>query len=477
MSFLQGEVSFFAEPAQGWQPAWLNYPVSAENSLWTGRDGRAEIRIGAAAIHLGSQSVLDVTRVDDDRSELLLQRGSMAIRSGQPEPMLVRTGAGTVTIDGVGRFRIDADNEGIETRVTVFDGRADFASGGRRIAVEAGASLVARSAGSDSRNEFAAESDLDQWAEARNRIWVPVQQRIVVDPMLSPGMTGVEDLQSSGVWVDDAEYGRIWSPIVVADWAPYRYGRWAWVAPWGWTWIDDAPWGFAPFHYGRWLFLRNRWCWWPGPRTPHPVYAPALVSWFGDAAWRSRTGFRPDVRWVPLAPHEHYLPWYAHGNDHLHRVNGTDGRTTIVPPRVYANQNNGATTINRLRPATIGTTQSPRTVVPQPERMPSRTLTPNGVEPREPREPRRQNEPRRLNPPNPSAPVTTVAEPRPMPARTVGSAGAIPVIKPPAAPRIENRAPQPVPSRPAGETRPAEPKHGEPRPANTPGENHQVHPQ
>ena len=66
---------------------------------------------------------------------------------------------------------------------------------------------------------------------------------------------------------------------VAAGWAPYRYGRWAWVSPWGWTWIDDARWGFAPFHYGRWAYASNRWCWVPGPRYVHAVYAPALVAW------------------------------------------------------------------------------------------------------------------------------------------------------------------------------------------------------
>jgi len=478
VSFLQGEVNFFADPAQGWRPAWLNYPVGSENSIWTERDGRAEVRIGAAAIHLAAKSVLDIIRIVDERAELLLQRGSMSIRSVQPEPMLVRIGAGAMIIDGVGRFRVDVADDGSEARVTVFDGRADFDSAGRRIGIEAGSTLLVRGAGGDIRNQFAAESDLDQWAEARNRIWVPVQQRISADPALSPGMTGIEDLQSSGVWIDEVEYGRIWSPIVAVDWAPYRYGRWAWVAPWGWTWIDDAPWGFAPFHYGRWLFLRNRWWWWPGPHTRHPVYAPALVSWYGDAAWRSRSGFRSDVRWVPLAPHEHFIPWYAHGDEHLHRVNGADIRTPIVAPRNYANQNNGGTTMNRLRPVPAGTSQLPRTGVPQPERMPSRTFAPSGLNPREPRG---QNDSRRLNPPNPPAQLTPAPEPRPMPARITNSVGPTPEVKPPATPRIENHAPQTNTPRPAGDARPAEPKHGEPRPANppgqAPGENRQIHPQ
>ncbi len=81
-------------------------------------------------------------------------------------------------------------------------------------------------------------------------------------------MSGVEDLDQYGSWSNDPDYGPVWAPtVIVAGWAPYRFGHWAWVDPWGWTWIDDAPWGFAPFHYGRWAFRSNAWVWVPGAHT------------------------------------------------------------------------------------------------------------------------------------------------------------------------------------------------------------------
>src|SRR5262249_39049506 len=95
---------------------------------------------------------------------------------------------------------------------------------------------------------------------------------------VSPEMTGYEDLDRNGSWVTSPDYGPLWTPTtVVAGWAPYRYGHWAWIRPWGWTWVDDAPWGFAPFHYGRWVVVGGRWCWAPGRYVSRPVYAPALV--------------------------------------------------------------------------------------------------------------------------------------------------------------------------------------------------------
>ncbi|MFO1296524.1 MAG: DUF6600 domain-containing protein [Rubrivivax sp.] len=93
------------------------------------------------------------------------------------------------------------------------------------------------------------------------------------------------------------DYGAIWYPsTVTAGWAPYRYGRWAWVRPWGWTWVDEAPWGFAPFHYGRWVHWHGRWCWAPGGYVQRPVYAPALVAWVGGPG----LGF-PSTRAPPSA--------------------------------------------------------------------------------------------------------------------------------------------------------------------------------
>ena len=72
-------------------------------------------------------------------------------------------------------------------------------------------------------------------------------------------MTGYEDLDEYGDWSYVAGYGMCWRPrVVVAGWAPYRFGHWVWVGPWGWTWVEDEPWGFAPFHYGRWAFAGRR---------------------------------------------------------------------------------------------------------------------------------------------------------------------------------------------------------------------------
>src|SRR5262249_18744748 len=119
----------------------------------------------------------------------------------------------------------------------------------------------------------------DQWCSTRdNRA---EQSLRTAETYVPPDMIGAEDLGQYGGWRNKPSYGPVWGPPSVGvDWAPYRYGHWAYVMPWGWTWIDDAPWGFAPFHYGRWVRAGWGWVWVPGQRV-RPVYAPALVAWVG----------------------------------------------------------------------------------------------------------------------------------------------------------------------------------------------------
>jgi hypothetical protein len=145
----------------------------------------------------------------------------------------------------------------------------------------------------------------DRWCSQRDyREEHAVARRYVSDDVI-----GYEDLDDYGGWRQVPEYGTVWFPhVTVVDWAPYRYGHWAWISPWGWTWVDDAPWGFAPFHYGRWVNVRGGWGWVPCPPRVvavayvRPVYAPALVAWVGGphVAVGVGVGGGVNVGWFPL---------------------------------------------------------------------------------------------------------------------------------------------------------------------------------
>jgi hypothetical protein len=150
-------------------------------------------------------------------------------------------------------------------------------------------------------------------------------------------MIGCEDLDWYGNWNETPEYGPVWIPSSLpAGWAPYKFGRWAWVQPWGWTWIDDLPWGFAPFHYGRWALFRGAWVWVPGSILHRPVYAPALVVFVGaDPRGAVRNG---KSEWFPLGPGEAYVPPYQASREYIQKVNLRHVRVgnheTIDAPKV-----------------------------------------------------------------------------------------------------------------------------------------------
>lgn len=106
-----------------------------------------------------------------------------------------------------------------------------------------------------------------------------------------------------------------------------------WIAPWGWTWIGDEPFGFAPFHYGRWAFVGGYWAWVPGPLVVRPVYAPALVAFVGGSGFGVTVGFGEGltgVAWFPLGPRDVWVPGYHCSPRYVQNVNVTNTRVVTV---------------------------------------------------------------------------------------------------------------------------------------------------
>ncbi len=330
IAYLSGQVQFYSETGQGWEPAELNAPVTSRNSLYTGSDGRAEIRFGSAAVSMESNTQLDFQVLDDESFRARVGRGSVSLRVPQSdfnETVEVAAGHARYTLEQAGRYRIDAGESG--SVIAVFSGRAYASLPGNDVSVEAGRSLSA----SVTSYQFgvAMQTSLDLWAAQRDEALRFAQATRYV----SPNMTGYEELDANGRWESDPDYGTVWYPTtyVSAGWAPYRDGRWAYVPPWGWTWIDAAPWGFAPFHYGRWVRIGPSWAWAPGSYIRRPSYAPALVAFVGGVPGATiAVGARPSVSWYPLPPWEPYRPAYRHPGHHLHNIN----RPAVAEPPSHA---------------------------------------------------------------------------------------------------------------------------------------------
>ncbi len=162
-----------------------------------------------------------------------------------------------------------------------------------------------------------------------------------------------QDLSNYGQWIDDPQYGYVWSPEVDGSFRPYyTNGYWA-MTEYGNTWVSQYQWGWACFHYGRWTYDNYYgWLWIPGT-----TWGPAWVSWrYGD-------GF---YGWAALGPNYEYgsdyvcpnnwwvfiPPQYLYSGNYYHYWNGPHGNGHIIANTTFVNNtyvNNGTTYITGPR--------------------------------------------------------------------------------------------------------------------------------
>lgn len=362
-----GTVWVFDQEEGDWTAALRNRPLTSGDRISTARDGRADLRIGSTVLRLASGSELEIERLDDERLAFQLLSGSVALRvrsRESAEETWLRTPEVRLKPLRAGHYRIDRLDDttwaGAWRGELLVDESESFPiASGQRMELW----RTSAQAGVQHRWSALPEDALSTWVASEDR----QEERSAASRHVSPEMTGMEDLDRHGRWDRHPEYGALWVPIgVQSDWAPYRFGQWVWLRPWGWTWVDQQPWGFAPFHYGRWVHWRGHWAWAPGSYVARPVFAPALVGWIGGPSVGisiSIGGGRslPGRSWVPLAPHEHYVPHFHAAPRWVDRVNPEPRERHPRPrplptgPIMYGNQGvpNGVTVISQdvLRPA------------------------------------------------------------------------------------------------------------------------------
>jgi len=341
LSYEVGSVSFQPGGQGDWVQAVMNRPLTTNDNLWADKDSRAEFQIGSTTVRLDSETSVTFLQLDDHTTQLRLSQGSIIFRIrhlDDDDHFEIDTPNSAFEIQRNGEYRVDVNDNGNETDVTVWRGRGEVTGGGDSYVVVAG--QRARFTGTDNLDheisQMPGKDDFDRFAFDRDKR----EDSVESSNYISPEVTGYEDLDEYGRWHYVADYGPVWTPVQVAPgWAPYRFGHWVWIAPWGWTWVEDEPWGFAPFHYGRWAFVEGGWCWVPGPVVVRPVYAPALVVFVGAG---------PGVGWFPLAPREVYVPWYRTSRVYVNNVNITNTRVNVTNITNVYNVYNNTTTVNRV---------------------------------------------------------------------------------------------------------------------------------
>jgi hypothetical protein len=323
VAVVAGELGFHGPGETSWSKASLNYPAAAGESFWTDPKSRAELRIGSRSIAMNGNTEIDVTKLDQQIMQLALKQGRINVRVRtllESESIEVDLPKGAVWILEPGIYDIDAGGGDQPERVAVFEGSARIVGGSLDVAVKAGDRAVISGAQTlTAAIEKASQDDFTAWCRSND-----YDQRRLASPYhVSPQMTGYEALDEYGSWRTVGHYGSVWFPrSVPVGWIPYRDGYWSWVEPWGWNWIDVQPWGFAPFHYGRWAYVDGLWGWAPGDYAAYPVYAPGLVGWVSDPATIVTAAVAGALTgWFPLGPGEPYWPWYTNDSRYITAVN------------------------------------------------------------------------------------------------------------------------------------------------------------
>lgn len=340
LSYVSGDVSLAPAGNDDWAQAVLNRPLTTGDRLWVDQGARAEVQVGSANLYLDEDSGFSFVDLDDGQVHMKLTDGALTVRvqsKRDNESIEIDTPNATVSLLHPGEYHLEVSEAGDRTLVKTRSGASEVYGQDQTYQVAAG-----------EEGEFSGTSQLtadvrsigprtafENWANDRDRDNEESRSARYV----SNEVVGYRDLDRYGDWIDEPEYGYVWRPsYVVAGWAPYRFGRWAWVSPWGWNWIDDTPWGFAPFHYGRWAYLRSHWYWVPGPRHIRPVYAPALVGWTGAPGFG--TSISVGVGWFPLGPREVYVPGYRYSPRYIRNVNLSNARVNHAYIRNLRNGRN-----------------------------------------------------------------------------------------------------------------------------------------
>ncbi len=320
ISIVEGSVSLQPGGQGDWGAAARNRPMTIGDKLWVDKDSRAELQAGEATFHLGSMTAFSFLNLDEGVTQVRIPEGGVNFRVRelrQGDVYEVDTPNVVFNVKEAGAFRIDVNEAGDSSRLTVIRGVGQISTEGTTYEVHAGEQADFNGAENPTYSivHWRGPDGLDQWAQERDL----KEDRSASGNHVSRDMPGYDDLDDNGTWRDEPEYGHVWFPAdVPSSWAPYSDGYWNWVAPWGWTWIDYAPWGFAPFHYGRWAFIGGAWGWCPGRFFGPPIYGPAFVGFLGGG-WGFGLGF--GVGWFPLGWGEPFFPWFPCSRSFVNVIN------------------------------------------------------------------------------------------------------------------------------------------------------------
>ena len=311
VSLINGDVSVRRGDSGDLVAAAVNAALVAPDRVLTGPLSRIELQLDAAnRLRVAADSDLRLAEIEYRRYTVELAAGTITwhVAKGSAADIDINTPSVSVRPVQPGDYRVTVNADGT-TQVTARTGEAEIYSPRGVERVRRGKTTLVRGDKANPEFQTIAELREDEWDRfnlGRDRELDRSDSR----QYLADDIVGAEELDNNGTWVDSAPYGRVWQPRVAAGWSPYSQGRWVWLDYYGWSWVSYDQFGWAPFHYGSWFNQGGNWCWYPGARHNRTWWRPAMVAWFGFGGVNVGVGFG-NWGWVPLAPFEHFNPWYG----------------------------------------------------------------------------------------------------------------------------------------------------------------------
>lgn len=224
LTHMEGSVAFAPAGATEWSDAQSKRPVTRGDRLWTDKGGRAEVQLGSAALHMDSETFVEVISLERNVLQANLNEGTVNARVRQREGgdnFEINTPQLAFRASQPGDYRIDVNPARGTTRVVVRSGAAMvYGAGAGALQLQAGQQTVFTGRDLKVAAQGAARDDaFDRWAADRNR----AEDQAIAARHAPQAVMGHQQ--------PGANRG-------MPNWAPSPQGHWEWIPPAGWTWVQ-----------------------------------------------------------------------------------------------------------------------------------------------------------------------------------------------------------------------------------------------
>jgi hypothetical protein len=327
---VEGDLLRYVAADNDWVAMVNDTPFSAEDTLFSGYQGRAEMFVpNGTWLRVGYSTQVQFIALDSDLSEVDVSSGVARFHNKGSETVIKATSPFGYVIAYPGTaFDFYVGENSVE--VVAVQGTISFihAATDTRYDVAADSPSILADADQVASGAGAVDDDWHRWNVSRESFWAEKSRMTGRSVEFLPASLRRESyaLEENGRWESIYYEGAsrwFWRPTTVTrGWSPFTAGRWTdWYGDQ--VWIPSEPFGYVTHHYGNWIYVHNSWYWAPPVASHRMGHSLLDIGFFwspGRVSWIHHDNY---VGWVPLGPRETYYSHRRWGGAHdaLYTVN------------------------------------------------------------------------------------------------------------------------------------------------------------